>query len=515
MADTQWRTGANAGDQPASCATRIIDALNSQFMHQGVKFVIQVGDLVDVEVVGSDRTLPTRAAHAQALYDAGTGFFTVRGNHEGSQTAAGEIPKLFPQTLGKGPNVYGAENFQSPILTATSSDPSGKRLNGLSYSFVHSNVRFILIDQFTRPDGSNYDGTTSNNNNLIDQLPWIDSTLDDRTPGQHTFVFSHKNLAGQNHKDVLFGANLSSNEGARNDFISSLNAGGVRYHMSGHDHMHHRSLIETTDGKSSVGQIICSSNSYKFYIPASPYDTREKPVAQELFTIGYYIVTVDGPRVTVDFYSSSHGQKYGDTDLVMGPANFAFYHRESFGYSLNGKEFRIARGGSYTSIQDRFNGTSARILSGQNGDSHTDYGLHPLMKTVNTGWTRGDRSKASHILSLWGIRDNLSYYDASLTGSLPNSDYNNRCDAFTLSLSFGHREEHVAQFLNGRFGLAAKNWEGRWVNAVDLNASGTKKPRVGMWQQGDPLGTYGIDPVSRTVWAVIDYDGEFAATHLR
>src|SRR5574341_1973061 len=77
MADTQWRTGLNAGGEPASCAVSIINALNRQFIQHGVRFVIQVGDLVDKESVTVEgittRSLPTRADAAQALYDAGIG----------------------------------------------------------------------------------------------------------------------------------------------------------------------------------------------------------------------------------------------------------------------------------------------------------------------------------------------------------------------------------------------------------------------------------------------------------
>lgn len=61
MADTQWRTGANAGVEPGSCAVSVINALNEQFIQHQCKFVVQVGDLVDKEVVDGVRTLPTRA----------------------------------------------------------------------------------------------------------------------------------------------------------------------------------------------------------------------------------------------------------------------------------------------------------------------------------------------------------------------------------------------------------------------------------------------------------------------
>jgi hypothetical protein len=502
MADTQWKSAyPNGGENPNSCAVSIINALNAQFISHGCRYVIQVGDLVDVEVVSGVRTLPTRANAAQALYDAGIGFFPVRGNHEGSQTAAGEIQTLFPQTQGNGANVYGATNFASPF----------DELRGLSYSFDYENIRCVLIDQFTRTDGSNYLGSI--NNNAVDQVSWVDSMLASRPSGSHAFVFSHKNMIGQNHKDVLFGGNLTANAGARDEFISSLQANSVRYQLGGHDHMHHRSIVKTSNGASSISQIICSSNSYKFYTPASGDDGRETPLQQELYTIGYYIFTIDGPRVYVDYYSSSHGSDYGDIDLLASPGSFNFYLRESFGYSLNGKQFQVAHGESFTGVQDTYNGTTAKILSGTNGNGETDYLSRALVKTVNTGWSDPLTSDAaaSNILSLWGMADNLSLYDANLTGLLPCAAESKQGDTYTLSLKYDPLKVRPSQLISGKFCLAARELGGAWVNAADLNFGGSKTFKYGPWRSTYGLGTYGVDPSTSTVWAVVNRDGDFAA----
>jgi len=509
MSDTQWRTGTNGAGGTLSCATSIIDALNQQFIDHNCRFVIQVGDLVDVESVSGVRTLPTRQAHAKALYDAGIGFFPLRGNHEASPTAAVEIPTLFPQTLGQGPNVFGAIDFDSPVLNSTSTDPMGTRLKGLTYCFNYENVRCVLIDQFTRTDGSNFNASTTNDN-AVDQIDWVDAMLASNSADDHAFVFSHKNLIGQNHKDVLFGKDLTANASARDAFIKSINEYGVRYCLGGHDHMHHRSIVKSSDGKASVGQIICSSNSYKFYLPKMGDDGRELPLVQELFSIGYYIFTIDGPRVTVDFYSSSHGSDYGDMDLNYGPT-MAFYHRERFGYSLNGSQFNVQHGGSYTGIQGTYQGTTARILSGQNGNTETDYLSRPLYKTINTGWTGSGSvsGAASKIFSLWGMMDNLSLYDSSLTGLLPSEDESETTDIYALSLSYNPKTVRPSQLVSGKFCLASADDERAWVNAVDLNSGGTKKFVFGAYKPQYGLGTYGVDPKTSTVWAVLNHEGDF------
>jgi hypothetical protein len=249
-----------------------------------------------------------------------------------------------------------------------------------------------------------------------------------------------------------------------------------------------------------VQDITTSSNSYKFYIPQNPSNdstynnpTRETEIAQELFTIGYYIVTVDGPRVTVDFYSSPNGCN-GDCDLVTTPT-LTFTKRETFGYSLNGKEFLVAQGQSYTTVQDSFSHTTARILSGINTSTAMDYSNRPFTKTVDTGWSHKRCGTASDILSLWGMTSTLG---------------SEQTDVYTLSMTFDLEQARPEHLGRGLFGLATKDADGNWINAVDKNFGGTKKFVMGPWHPGYELGTYGVDPHTHTVWAVINHNSDFA-----
>jgi hypothetical protein len=468
----------------------------------------------------SNRTMDTRAAAAQALYDADIGFYPLRGNHESSSTAAVEFQTLYPQTIGSGSHVYGASNFSSPFNT----------LNGLSYSFDYNNARFVLLDQFTRTDGTNYLG--SSNNNIIDQQTWISSTLASKAADSHAFVFGHKGLITENHTDILLGANPGSNPDAQNAFFSSLFTNGVRYYMGGHDHMHNRAIITSPSGTSTVQDITTSSNSYKFYIPQNPSNdstynnpTRETEIAQELFTIGYYIVTVDGPRVTVDFYSSPNGCN-GDCDLVTTPT-LTFTKRETFGNSLNGKEFLVAQGQSYTTVQDSFEGTTAQILDGMNGSTATVYDGRATTKTVDTGWTpktAGTRKKdddtASNILTLWGMASSLGNETVVVNGQsqtlrADQTTRSDQTDVYTLSMSYDHHTLLPIQLGQGLLGLATRDENGDWVNAVDKNFGGTKKFVLGPWKPGYGLGTYGLDLITHTAWAVINYNADFAVAGFR
>lgn len=519
MSDTQWSNAADAANNPGTVAVGIINQLNKQFIAHGVKFVVQVGDLDDKETnyTGLPQTprigISTRAAAAQALYDAGIGFFPLRGNHEGSQTAAGEMPILFPQTQGSGPYVFGASNFSSPSIN----------LAGLSYSFDFNNARFILLDQFTPTDGKASDGTTysQGNNAISSQQPWISSTLGSKSTDSHAFIFSHKQLFGGNHTDTLFNT-AASNASKQNAFINSLYANSVGYLFSGHDHMHNYSIVTSPDGTSKVRQVICASNSYKFYTPVSLSNhgtdaagtgypnagqiskNRETEISQELWSTGYYIVTVDGLQVTVDFYSAdpTPGPGLADIDLSTTPA-LTFSRRETFGYSLNGQEYLVPQGQPYTSVNETYNSTEARILSGTNGNTSIDYNGRPLVKAVHSGWAPAELGLASNIFALSGMTDGL-------TNNIPYVERDTTLtDTFALSMSYNPGAV-IGNTLSGNFGLAVRDKYRGWVNAVSKNFGGTPNFVAGPWVEGYGLGTYGVDTTTNTAWAVINHNSDFA-----
>ena len=222
-------------------------------------------------------------------------------------------------------------------------------------------------------------------------------------------MLTHKGIITENHADNLFGKNPSADAPAQDAFIAALQNSGVRYLIGGHDHMHNRALVTTTDGESArIQELITASESYKFYTPAKPdNDTRfnlpafglnrETPISQDLFAIGYYIVTIDGPRVTVEYYAVPSGQS--EEDIATAPRlTGKWQKRETFGYSLNGREFVVAQGQSYTCVQDRspttrsYLGTFARILRRQEPEpgiglrrSAVDEGHHYRMDGSSPG----------------------------------------------------------------------------------------------------------------------------------
>jgi hypothetical protein len=520
MSDTQW-IGNDDGKNPNSVAIGIINQINQEFIRSGVKFVVQVGDLTNS---GIKLALDTRATFAQALYNAGIGFFPLRGNHDASQAAAVEFPRIFPQTRDGRNNATPADalvttdDYGPPpsntglpfaIGAGFSSPATPSGLAGLTYTFVYNSARFVLLDQFTRTDGTGSGSANVNNNNIPEQQAWISSVLVDKPGSGHVFVFSHKDLICETHSDNLLGANPAQNAAARNAFISSLSANGVRYFIGGHDHIHQRSIVLSPDGTSRVMEIIGASDSSKFYIPAIPSPdaannnpTREIPVVQEVNTIGFYIYTIDGSHVSVDYYSAqiSPSLDSGEYSITSTPA-LAFARRETFGYSLNGKEFLVNEGESYTGVQDGFEGTNARILDGINRSEAKDGSGRALTKAVDTGWASAPAGGefASNIFTLWGMGSTLGREET---------------DVYTLSLTYDPKKVSSARLRSRNFALATRDSGGKWIAAVAANHGGNRKFVTGPWHAGYGLGSYGVDSKMKTVWAVVNHDGDFAARDL-
>lgn len=510
MSDLQWAAGSvdpSGRNSPEGGVTlTVFDQIAAQFIAKGVKFVISTGDQInrngDMSVAG---------AAVQSLYDAGIGFFPIRGNHE-ADTAdnISSFRVTFPQTRKGGDHQFGATRFNSP--NDFFQDGLLQELDGLSYSFDYlteqGSVRILLLDDWSTPnrttvisglDAYPYGYT------MGEHQGWITNQLSTRAWGQHAFVFSHHNLMPEFHYDSLFTGYADANLDMQNAFFASLSDNAVKYFISGHEHVYNRSIITSPDGKSSVQEIICASTGSKLLAPKDPagagfygQKSRQTQVSQELSNIGFYIFTVDGPRVTVDYYADSVGHYESDSEFPDGTGSlvtpvFDFVKTETWGYGLNGKEFVIPSGASYSVITDSYAGTTASVLSGFNDSTGTDHWGRPLTKSVTTGWSERapDRTFRSKIITLWGMQD----FGTDET------------DVYTLQLTY--EPGHTRHIGRGRFGIATRNAKGNWINAVDANQGGMKSFVMGPWQHGYGLGTYGVDPSTNTVWAVLNHGGDF------
>lgn len=645
MGDTQWTVDEDPDEaNPEYVSAALARALGDEFIDNGVKFVIQVGDLTDR---AGNEGMNARAAAAQPLYDAGIGFFPLRGNHETYGNLYGRdtdhdmnIPAYlaaFPQTQGLD-NTFGATNFSSPDIDI---------LNGLSYSFDYNDARFVIVDveatsyeeippeehpdyglpydyiwwvvyKYTAEMGDLFepgtwfriDSSGNPSTNFYgfeatypvdeyaipaqpkwvssgsefypgDQQDWISTQLDKTIrDSEHAFVFSHRGLMGANHVDCLFGSNPGSKSATQVPFYASLVDNGVRYMISGHDHLHNRaivaspatledgSIVADIPGDYQVEQIISMAASTKFYGPAGldefngnygDVKQRETQISQELYNVGYYIYTVDGPRVTVDYYSDYYGYfedgaYYPDGDPYADPPipgslslpDLDFTKKETWGYSTNGKQFLIGQGGSYTDVEDRFGRTRVKILAGTNNSSTTDETPtviddngtpddssddiilsepRAFTKAVNTGWVMNPDIEVpdcerhrwslkkllkalkkrlhgklkSHIVSLWGMAELGTEQTDTYVLSMS-------IDVFPTILDF----KGIKKLKDGKIGIATYV-DDEWVNAVDENfGEGEKNFVIGKYKPEYGLGTYGVDPKTKTAWAVLNYNADFA-----
>jgi hypothetical protein len=554
IGDTQWPTTTDEAQNPNAEPVSIINQTNAALVAQGVRFVVQVGDLIGdsssnkaTQDNPTDRaSIDTRATYAQALYNANIGFFPVRGNHEPFAFEADEFKTVFPQTQNGGNNstplsAFGAHgdadaglvpkygssfvvgsNFDSP-----KADGGPSKWQGLTYSFDYANVRFLLLDQYDQDDDkTNPDASV--NHNIASQESWIDSTLSGRPQGSHAFVFSHKGLITEEHVDVLLGSTPAENPDDQNAFMASLQANGVHYLIHGHDHMHDRARVVSPDQKSSVTTLTAAANSWYMYTPCNntvvpdggaknvckdsagnviqpsvdqyfnPPNGRKTLLAQDLYKVGYYVVSVSGPQVTVAYYASDDNavQDPGDQSQWILPASPLLTFtgpRDTFGYSQNGKEFVIAQGASYSSIADSYQQTRAAVLDGTNKNILTSVTGRPFSKAVDTGWAPRTCATASDALTLWGMANQVD----SAVG-----------DVYVLSMTYDAQSVSDDRARGGKVGLVTKQ-NGHWVNAVDANleSSSQKHFTVGAYDPSSnfKLGTFGIDPLAHTAWAVIDY----------
>jgi hypothetical protein len=540
ISDTQW-TIADDGYNPNTIAANIIKQIDQQFIMAGVDLVVAVGDTVNT---GSQVNIDTRALYAQDLYNAGIGFYPLRGNHEvdddPSYTNSGlEMRYAFPQ-IGTGVN----NNTPADITTAliptadlSNNPPAAKKgrtftvgtnfseptavnyhNNSVSYSFRYNNATFVLLDQFN-VKGEYLPST------IADQQPWIDSVLKNRPKNTQAFVFAHKNILGGNHKDNMFGANYANDPGdgfgvnvaalspdeqaglaakidAENAFIASMQKYNVPLVISGHDHHHYLSQVTSPDGLSKVNQLITQSDSSKFYTPKTPASDNDVAIQQDLGRIGYYIFTVGGTEVTIDYYADDSGIGYG-----TGNTPFHFVKVSTVSYNLNGMDPIVAPGGSYAMSDDTtkasamdkgFKGTSMAILDGTNvspiAAGSTNYGK-AIEEDVTTGWEPAESGLSSDILVLSGM--------SLLPGQWT--------DQYVLSMSTSSgKGKGFSQNGSNKNILLTQDQNGKWVSAVSMNIGGTAQFVTGPWQAGYGLGTYGVDPRTNSVWAVLDYDGEFA-----
>jgi hypothetical protein len=280
----------------------------------------------------------------------------------------------------------------------------------------------------------------------------------------------------------------------------------VKYFFGGHDHLHNRAAVFSTDGTQWVYNMILASNSYKFYQPLDTandvkYDIpafgreRERQLSQDLYKIGYYIVTVDGSQVTVDYYAVPTGLTKEGTISTSPILTGNWKKIETYGYNLKERTYKVNPGSSFASYFDQFNGTRAGFLSGTSDSTAKDASNRSFFKGITTSWTvktgyQAVRGMGSNIVRLAGIS---------------NSVHGDTCGIFAFAMTYDTVINESAA-PDSAFGLVVRDENGKWINAVNKNFGGTPHFVLGAYASSYPIGTYGIDIKQHIVWAVLNYN---------
>ncbi len=535
LGDTQWTrhqldssTGTSdlsidpEGTNPYSVSGSMISQIDAQFVNLGVKFVIQVGDLTDC---GTTRAIQARALMAQTnLIANGIDFFPIRGNHETYAASYGESSNT-DYSITAMRNAFQQMNGAGVISGATNFSPAASvGADCLTYSFDYDNVRFIMLDTWAtgskvdnNADGYSY-GYTVN-----DHQAWLDQQLDAAARGTgHAFVFAHQPLIAEDHQDTMFSGYTNANLDWQNAFYASMAGNNARYFISGHDHIHQRSLVRSPDGNSVVEELICASCSNKFYTPQSVtaekwygQKDRETSISQEMYTVGFYVFTVNGPIVMVDFYSDDRGQWWSDAHYPEGGSGngtlitpaFNFVKKETWGYSLSESgitTFTVLEGENYVINTPN---TVAKVLKA--GGTAKDYTGRSFQKPAAAWWA--DKSTVTNADAISDVVTVLGAASAAIKEN-HDSNTNNPNDPVGIQLSFDPSVSLSRSDINqGRMvTIKTRDENGDWVDAVDKNFGGAKRFVYGPWNKAYPVGTYGIDNSKHIAWAVVNHDSDFA-----
>ena len=252
-------------------------------------FVLETGDLItgvltkktspvyqkfDVQYSYYQQTVAPLAA-------VGIPLRVIRGNHDYGVSdvdtaATAEYQQRFPAAMPQ-------------------NGPDGAK--GLTYSFVHKNVKFILIDQYVN----------ATNAQVTLPLGWLKKELAQREMATHLFVLGHSPAYAPNDKDngdADGHFNLSDQPALRDSFWQLLIDYQATAYICGHKHLYCRGIA------SGVPQLITGTLG-----SASGYDPQKvdrhlsdlfpnQPVSKKNDRPGYLIVTIDDEsnRVTAREY---------------------------------------------------------------------------------------------------------------------------------------------------------------------------------------------------------------------
>jgi len=285
ISDTQ---GDGVVQENARCVNkRILGIIAADIVSEKPELVLAAGDMVNGWFRNGNTDYAAQYANwkraMRPVYAAGIMIYAVRGNHD-SGPARLALPPL-PAQLEPAPGslaVLEREYLKAMIEPhIPMNGPDGEK--GLTYVQNHKDACFIALDQY------------SNGQHKVNQ-EWLDRELSNHAE-PHLFVFGHEPAFEANHKD-----NLSFYPERRDRFWDGIGKAGARLYFCGHDHFYNRALIADRNGN-PIRQIIAGTGGGRLKKWSGRYKERQR-VSGEYHNErhhGYVLVTVDGPRVRLEW----------------------------------------------------------------------------------------------------------------------------------------------------------------------------------------------------------------------
>ena len=261
-------------------------------------FILQTGDLIT-----GAQTLPTSPVYKKydmqyanykqvtaPLSQANIPLFVIRGNHDYA-------------IRDKDQDLAHAYLEHEASIMPQNGPPDAK---GLSYSFIHHNIKFIMIDQFVNAS----DGIVT--------LPmdWVKTELENSHGVQHIFVMGHSPVFSPDSSSTSNNNqfNLFAQPTLQSQFWSLLTDNHVTAYVSGHQHLYFRGQAN------GIAQIVVGNMGGPMisYNPAT-VDSRlsnvfpTTPVPNTGECPGYIIFTVDEGKKSItatDYWLDTNNNKY-------------------------------------------------------------------------------------------------------------------------------------------------------------------------------------------------------------